>query len=43
LNQEVAAGRYDISFDASDLPSGTYIYQLSADNKIESKKMMLLK
>jgi hypothetical protein len=43
LNQEVAAGRYDISFDASDLTSGTYIYQLSADNRIESKKMLLMK
>jgi spore coat protein A, manganese oxidase len=43
LNQDVAAGRYDISFDASDLTSGTYIYQLSADNRIESKKMLLMK
>jgi spore coat protein A len=43
LSQNVAAGKYDISFDASDLTSGMYVYQLSAENRIETKKMMLLK
>lgn len=43
LSQNIAAGKYDISFDASDLTSGMYIYQLGTENRIESKKMMLLK
>jgi hypothetical protein len=43
ISQNVAAGKYDISFDASDLTSGMYVYQLSAENRIETKKMMLLK
>jgi hypothetical protein len=37
------AGYYNISFNASSLPSGTYIYRIESDNFIESKKMILLK
>ncbi len=37
------AGYYNISFNASNLPSGTYVYRIESDNFIESKKMMLLK
>lgn len=36
-------GNYEVEFDASDLPSGVYIYQLIATNFIETKKMILLK
>ena len=43
ISKNLVAGQYDVSFDASELTSGVYIYQLSADNRIESKKMMLLK
>ncbi len=43
INKNLVTGRYDIIFDASELTSGVYIYQLNADNRIESKKMMLLK
>lgn len=37
------AGSYEIEFNASNLPSGIYFYQLSAGNFIEVRKMVLLK
>lgn len=42
-NQTMAAGVYQRQFDASRLASGTYIYRLQADQKVEVKKMLLLK
>jgi len=38
-----SAGSYKISFDASKLSSGTYLYVLKAGNNQMSKKMTLLK
>jgi hypothetical protein len=51
LGQEVAvlideikpAGKYIEYFDASELPSGVYIYMLSSGDFVSSRKMMLLK
>lgn len=50
LDQEMKAGTYEISFDASNLPSGVYYYQLKAfdmkTGKIlmnDTKKALLLK
>ncbi|MGE5621303.1 MAG: T9SS type A sorting domain-containing protein [archaeon] len=51
LGKEVAAladgykemGSYSVQFNASHLPSGTYIYELRADGFVRSGKMMLLK
>lgn len=40
---EKLAGVYEISFDASKLPTGTYIYRLSAGDFVETKKMILMK
>jgi len=43
-NEELAAGRYTLPFDASALPSGTYIYRLTTTNRYSNvKKMLLLK
>jgi len=43
VNGEQTAGSHSIVFDASHLSSGTYIYRLSAGDKIQVKKMVLLK
>ena len=34
---------YEVKFDASNLPSGVYIYKLSSGNYIKAKKLILLK
>ena len=38
-----ASGNYSIVFDAKNLPSGIYFYQLKTDNYNEVKKMELIK
>jgi|WetSurMetagenome_2_1015567.scaffolds.fasta_scaffold03552_4 parallel beta-helix repeat protein len=43
VSTKQSAGKYEIQFDASNLASGIYIYQLIADKFISSKKMILLK
>jgi hypothetical protein len=42
-NEIRTAGYHSISFDASNLPSGVYLYKLSAGNFVETKKMILTK
>jgi hypothetical protein len=37
------AGRYEVEFNAANLPSGVYFYQLNAGEFISKKKMILLK
>jgi len=37
------AGSYSLTFDASDLASGWYIYRLQTDSKVMSRKMLLIK
>jgi len=36
-------GNYKITFDASELPTGVYIYRLKSGSYAESKKMLILK
>jgi hypothetical protein len=43
VNEELKAGSYETTFDASSLASGTYIYRLSTAEGIQSRKMMLVK
>jgi len=43
MNEIKPVGYYEINFNASDLPSGTYIYEIRAGNFVETKKMILLK
>lgn len=43
VNEQQSPGTYKVQFNASHLSSGTYIYQLKTDNKIKTKKMILLK
>jgi len=42
-NTTQEAGIHNISFDASNLPSGVYMYSIQAGNNIQSKKMLLMK
>ncbi len=42
-NETKEAGTYQINFDASKLPSGTYIYTLRQGQQVASKKMILIK
>ena len=37
------AGNYQVSFDASHLASGVYLYRLTVGNEVLTKKMMLIK
>jgi len=43
INKNQTAGNYKVSFDASNLPSGVYYYQLRAGDFDETKKMLLIK
>ncbi len=43
VNQELAAGVHKVTFDASDLTSGIYIYTLESENFVKTQKMVLLK
>ena len=43
VNEHKDAGQYRVNFDASNLPSGVYIYTLEAGSIVSSKKMTLLK
>jgi photosystem II stability/assembly factor-like uncharacterized protein len=43
VNEEKPAGEYEAEFNAANLPSGIYFYQLKAGQYSETKKMILLK
>jgi hypothetical protein len=37
------AGSHEVLFDASHLPSGIYVYRITANNFVETKKLVLIK
>lgn len=43
VNEVKQPGRYDVRFEASNLPSGTYFYKLVQGKNSEIKKLLLLK
>lgn len=43
INKELHAGSHTVNFNATDLPTGVYVYRLQAGNTTVVKKMILLK
>ncbi len=43
LNKQINAGRHQVIFDASNLISGVYYYQIEAGNYLATKRMVLMK
>jgi len=43
VNAKQQAGRYEVKWDASKVANGVYIYQLSFNSSVNTKKMILLK
>jgi len=43
VDEKLAAGKYDIKFEASGLAAGLYFYRIQTDGFIETKKMLLVK
>ncbi|MCX6158610.1 MAG: YCF48-related protein [Ignavibacteriae bacterium] len=43
INEKMGAGNYEVSFDGSNCPSGTYFYKLSTEDYSTVKRMVILK
>jgi len=43
VNEEKPVGTYELSWNAANLPSGVYFYQLQAGSFVQTRKMILLK
>jgi len=43
VNERKSAGRYEVRWDASNMPTGVYFYRLTAGKFISTKKLMLIK
>jgi hypothetical protein len=43
VNEHRDPGTYAVSFTAEGIPSGTYLYQLNVDGRMQQKKMVLMK
>lgn len=43
VNEQMPAGHYEVPWDATNISSGVYFYQLSAGNFLETKKLTILK
>jgi hypothetical protein len=43
VNEVKSAGNYSVKFDASNLSSGIYFYQLKTKDFVGTKKMILLR
>ncbi len=43
VDQVLPSGRFNASFEAADLPSGTYLYRLEANGHTQARTMLLLK
>jgi len=43
VNERKEPGNYNVTFNAANLPSGIYVYRLTTNNFVASKKLILMK
>ncbi|MCX6142191.1 MAG: T9SS type A sorting domain-containing protein, partial [Ignavibacteriales bacterium] len=43
VDARLSAGQHSVNWNASHIPSGIYFYRLEANNRLETKKMLVLK
>jgi hypothetical protein len=43
VNEKKEAGKYQVEFNASPLPTGVYYYRLAAGNYVSTKKLILIR
>ena len=43
MNEKKPKGNYNVTWDASHMPSGVYFYRLTTDNFSQVKRMLLIK
>jgi hypothetical protein len=43
VDEQQSAGRYEVTFDGSNLSSGVYFYTLKAGDFTSTKKLVLMK
>jgi hypothetical protein len=43
VNEQKQAGRYEMLFNASNIASGVYYYQINSGNFTQTRKLMLMK
>jgi hypothetical protein len=43
VNETKQPGNYEVKFDGANLPSGVYIYKITANSFIQSRKMLMIK
>ena len=43
VNERKSAGRYEVRWDASNMPTGVYFYRLTAGSFIATRKLLLIK
>ncbi len=43
VNEQLEAGTYEVSWDASAYPSGVYFYRIKAESYSETRKMLMIK
>jgi hypothetical protein len=41
IDEVMIPGKHEVIFDAADLASGVYFYQLNSNGKVETKKMIV--